>query len=342
MKSTDYPCDVSVLIAAWQAEATLARAIESVLTQSKVSAEVIVADDASSDGTSAVAQKFAKRHAQVRYLRLDVNSGPSAARNAALAAAQGRYVTPLDSDDYMAPGRLARLVETAQSGAWDMVADDLFLADEATPETPRCRLWSQTDIGVVPLDFEGFVRGNLSSLHGGRGELGFLKPLILRDFLTRAGLSYRADMRLGEDYDLYATALKAGARFCLTDPAGYYAIHRDASLSGRHSAADLAALVDADRRLLGRSDLTGPERAILRRHLIETLKRANWMALIDAVKTRDPAAALRCFAAPPQVGLTLMGRLVEQAVIRSTRRLSGRPASGTKDLTDPKDLESRP
>lgn len=320
MNSSDISIDISVIVAAWRADATLARAVESALFQKGVRVEVIVVNDASPDGTGRLADDLAARHRGVQALHLAVNSGPSVARNTALRAASGRYVTPLDSDDFMQPGRLSALLATAERG-WDLVGDDLFMSHESAPTQIRRRLWSEQDFGTTPLDLAAFVRGNLSSQHGGRGELGFLKPLISRDFLNRNGLNYRTDMRLGEDYDLYAQALKAGARFCLTDPAGYVAVHRDTSLSGRHSAGDLAALVAADQRLLARTDLTADERSALKTHLTETQKRAHWMALIDAVKARDPAAALRCFAAPPKVALSLLGNLGEQAILRGMKRL---------------------
>lgn len=311
------PPDICVVIAAWNAEETLGHAIQSALSQQGVTVEVVVVDDASPDGTLALARGMAGADPRLRVLAQDANAGPSAARNRALDVARAEYVTILDSDDAMEPDRLAGLLAIARGGGWDIVADDLYKVASHAPGAARDRLFSAAQIGEQALDFAGFVRGNLTRLHGGRGELGFLKPLIRRAFLEEHGLRYDADMRLGEDYALYATALARGARFCLTDPLGYCALVRPDSLSGKHRAADLAGLVRADKVLAREPALTGADRRILREHEIETQKRWRWLWLIEAVKSRDLAAAARCFAAPPSVIADLIGKLWEQVLVRS-------------------------
>ncbi|MEL6520625.1 MAG: glycosyltransferase family 2 protein [Pseudomonadota bacterium] len=313
--------DIGVIIPAWNAEASLRRAVESALAQREVSVEVIVVDDASTDGTLSLAQEMAAEEPRLRVLDQPLNLGPAAARNRGLAATQARYVTPLDSDDFMEPGRLSKLLGVADSGNWDFVADDLYKVRQDRLDGPRQRLWTQNVIGVQKIDFRTFVRGNLSRLHGGRGELGFIKPLISRTFLEDHALRYDEEMRLGEDYALYATALSFGARFCLTDPAGYVAVTRPDSLSGHHTAKDLGALVTADEKLEQLPHLDQAERRALREHSIETRKRWHWMRMIDAVKQRDIIGIIRCFIAPPAVGLSVMGKLFEQLYLRSIGRL---------------------
>ncbi len=314
------PPDIAIIIAAWNAQDTLGRAINSVLAQTGVSIEIIVVDDASTDDTLACAQRFAAQDPRIRVMAQTRNAGPAAARNLALDVVTARYFTPLDSDDFMEADRLAQLLAIATDCGWDLVGDDLLKVDETCVDGPRVRLWSPTDFGTMPIGFAEFIRGNLSSQHGGRGELGFLKPLISMIFMERQGLRYRDNMRLGEDYVLYATALSQGARFCLTDPKGYVAVTRPTSLSGRHSTRDLGALVDADRMLMGLADLHKDAQTALRAHYIETLKKWHWMRLIDAVKARDLWAAAGCFAAPPAVVASLFGNLGTQIVLRSTRR----------------------
>lgn len=100
--------------------------------------------------------------------------------------------------------------------------------------------------GPTPVTAMDFVVSNLSAAHGGRREMGFLKPLMSRSFLERQGLVYDPGIRLGEDYVLYAQALLCGAVFLLTEPAGYVATVRPDSLSGRHPTEAHAHLVAAD------------------------------------------------------------------------------------------------
>ena len=313
--------DVSVIIPAWRAEDTIERAVRSGLAQDGVSVEVIVVDDASPDGTLARAQSLAEEDPRVRVISQAQNAGPAAARNRALEVARGDYVTPLDSDDFMLPGRLATLLEIARSEEWDFVADDLWKVEAQNIDGPRARLWSEEPIGTLTLTTTSFVEGNLSSRHGGRGELGFLKPLMRRRFLSDNDLTYLESMRLGEDYMLYTSALLAGARFCMVDPAGYVAVVRADSLSGQHSARELEAFVDADLDLLEREALAPSERQAIRTHYIETLKVRQWLRLIDAVKARNIGAALACFATPLPVITSLLGHLFEQVWLRGPKRL---------------------
>lgn len=99
---------VSVVVAAYNAAAFLARAVESVLGQTVPVLEVLVVDDASEDDTPAVAAALARRQAQVLYVRREKNGGVSAARNEGIIRARGEWVAFLDADDAWLPEKLAR------------------------------------------------------------------------------------------------------------------------------------------------------------------------------------------------------------------------------------------
>lgn len=92
----------SVIIPAFNAAATLARAIESVGSQTWPAHEIIVVDDGSSDASAEVALRFG---AAVRLIR-QPNHGVSMARNAGAAAATGDWLAFLDADDWYAPDRI--------------------------------------------------------------------------------------------------------------------------------------------------------------------------------------------------------------------------------------------
>jgi glycosyltransferase involved in cell wall biosynthesis len=89
--------DVSVVIPARNAEATIARAIASALRQTAPPREIIVIDDASIDGTAACAA--AAGGGMVRVIALPARLGAAGARNAGIAAARGAFIAFLDADD---------------------------------------------------------------------------------------------------------------------------------------------------------------------------------------------------------------------------------------------------
>ena len=309
---------VTVVIAAWNAETTIMRAVDSALAQS-VPVEVIVVDDCSTDATAALVGQAAARDPRLTLLRQDRNGGPAAARNRAIAESGAPWITVLDSDDWMEPERLALLVELAESRDADFVADDLWKVDEGAPVSERRAMLGGVS-GTHALGAAEFVLSNLSAGHGGRREMGFLKPLMSRRFLERHGLTYDPRIRLGEDYVLYANALLDGARFLLTGPAGYVATVRRSSLSGRHPTEAHAHLAAADRAMLGRRDLSPDVRRAIEAHLLEQRRKLAWRRLIDAKGATDPIAAARCFWAPPKVCLDLLGRLTNETLARLRRR----------------------
>jgi teichuronic acid biosynthesis glycosyltransferase TuaG len=99
---------VSIVTPAYNAERFLGETIASVRAQTFGDWEMLVADDCSRDGTRGVVEKISAADARVRLVRLERNSGPALARQAAIDAARGRYMAFLDSDDVWLPQKLER------------------------------------------------------------------------------------------------------------------------------------------------------------------------------------------------------------------------------------------
>lgn len=317
----------AVVIAAYQAELTLERALASALAQPET-AEVCVVDDASEDKTAMIAEKVAQSDPRVRVLRQAVNEGPAAARNRAIAATSSPWLAILDADDFMVEGRLERLHGIA--GDADFVADALT---RMKPE--RALSWSPGPLEPRSLSFVDFVAGNTGRA-GGELHLGFLKPLMRRDFLDAWQLRYQR-MRLGEDYEFYARALLHGARFLVCEEAGYISLERPGSLSRKHSEHDLRLLRDCDDDLQRLRRLSAAERDALRRHRTSVDCRYQWRRMISAVKAGDVTAALSTFTSPV-VASYLLGALLAEAWRRSTGRgphdLHAETRSGASRPTD--------
>jgi glycosyltransferase involved in cell wall biosynthesis len=95
-----------VVIPAYNCEAYLGQAVDSVLAQDYPHKEVIVVNDGSRDGTLAVARRYDGR---IRIVD-QPNAGPPAARNAGIAAARGEYIAFIDADDVWVQGKLSAQV----------------------------------------------------------------------------------------------------------------------------------------------------------------------------------------------------------------------------------------
>jgi glycosyltransferase involved in cell wall biosynthesis len=93
---------VSIIITTHNRPRLLRRAIQSA-RQSSANAEIVVVDDASSDGTAAVCKSLG---GEINYVRVERNQGVAGARNIGIVASRGEYLTFLDDDDTRLPGSL--------------------------------------------------------------------------------------------------------------------------------------------------------------------------------------------------------------------------------------------
>ena len=100
---------VSVIIPAFDAAAYIHRTLDSVISQTYETIEVIVVDDGSSDATSSIIEEFVNRDARFQLIR-QRNAGVGAARNTAIRKARGKYIAPLDADDLWVPEKLEKQV----------------------------------------------------------------------------------------------------------------------------------------------------------------------------------------------------------------------------------------
>ncbi len=104
------PC-ISVLMGVHNGADVLARAVDSILNQSRDDFELVLCDDASTDGTWALLEEYARRDKRVRLLRNGRNLGLGATLNRCLAEARGAYIARMDDDDFSHPQRFARQLD---------------------------------------------------------------------------------------------------------------------------------------------------------------------------------------------------------------------------------------
>lgn len=109
---------VSVITPSYNCANFISQTIKSVLSQTFHDWEMIIVDDFSSDNSVDVIQGYVEMDPRIKLIRKLKNSGAAMARNAAIEAAQGRYISFLDSDDIWLPHKLERqLMFMEQTGA---------------------------------------------------------------------------------------------------------------------------------------------------------------------------------------------------------------------------------
>ena len=115
----DTGIQLSVIIPAYNAEHTIARAINSISGKSIDKTEIIVVNDGSTDGTAQTVSNLLSPN--VRLVNLEKNMGVSSALNRGLDVAKGNYIAFLDSDDWVEPNFLDTIQEITADSSVDMI-----------------------------------------------------------------------------------------------------------------------------------------------------------------------------------------------------------------------------
>lgn len=286
--------DVSVVTPAFNARATVARTLASIAAQTVRPREVIVVDDGSTDGTMAAAEACAPemRGVVLKILRQD-NAGAAAARNRAIAAAQGTWLAFLDADDEWRPAKIERcMAELARHDA-DMAAHDYMRVENGNAETVDCAR-------RCPPGGDPFVAQLLY------GFISSTTVVVRRELVRRAG-GFDPALRSSHDYELWLALLALpGIRFRMIPEAlSCYHITPGGITSnvGLRRAASLAALDRHWRVLRGRAPAPTAIAALRAAVVHAQAGRMHWdaghigAALLDLLAT--PISLVGLFASPP-------------------------------------------
>lgn len=225
---------ISVIIAVYNGESTIAKAIESVLGQSYRAHELIVVDDGSTDETAKVVQGYGER---VKYLH-QRNAGVSAARNAGVSAASGDWLAFLDADDWYYPDRLLWHADwIARDSRLDFLTGDYEYAAEdgsvigrsmeskTAGQVMLAKANGKREVVMEFTEFADFIADHFGDTH--------TLSVPRRRFLDLGG--YPVGYKVCEDVH-FLTRLCASSRRVgvVCEPMGAYAIHdRSATRTNR-------------------------------------------------------------------------------------------------------------
>lgn len=210
---------ISVIMPTYNAESTLAEAIESILAQEFRDFELIVVDDGSSDSTATILELYARSDARIVILTNVPNQGISHSRNRALTVARGDYVACLDSDDVAEPTRLEQqLAFMSKNPDCVLLGSDLTIIDEASAIVGR-RVYPHTDQEL---------RSALPRYNP------FAQPAsMFRTELARKIGGFRDDLPLCEDYDFFFRLAEHGKVSNLAQPLTRYRVSTTQSKTKR-------------------------------------------------------------------------------------------------------------
>lgn len=219
---------VSIIIPAFNAQATIADALSSLLKQSFKDWGAIIVDDGSRDRTQEIIHSFVRKYPTKFSYFYQKNHGPAKARNLGLKKAKGRYLGFLDADDIYLPRRLEIMVKTLEKNNFDWVTTDAFIWN---PQTGRKKRYYQKFLLPPKFNLNNLLRNNFI----------FGLPLIKRKIYEKVG---NLDERLDgvEDYDYWLRIFYAGFKLkIIKEPLVLYRQNKH-SLSHQATKLELAKL----------------------------------------------------------------------------------------------------
>jgi glycosyltransferase involved in cell wall biosynthesis len=267
---------VSIVIPAFNARATLGRALDSVAAQTYAAWEAIVVDDASSDGTAALVES--RGDPRCRVIRRATQGGPSAARNDGIAAAQGEWIAFLDADDEWLPEKLARQVAAVAAcpGTSLVICDMRSVYEDG-------REGSSVFARQAPSAGGDAWKALLASSFVGTSA-AMAPHALLKDIG-----GFDTGLKVGEDQDLFIRLALRGSVAVVSEALAVYHYQR-ASYSAGYASEQAAIVLGMVRRHLAaeRDRLTGSERrrilaqryGRLGRNLVAAGARGRGIALI--------------------------------------------------------------
>lgn len=198
---------VSVIMPTWNSKHFVGESIESILSQTYGNLELIITDDASTDGTPALLQEYAKKDKRVRLILNTQNRGAGYSRNCSIEAARGQYIAFCDSDDRWIPDKLKRQIQFMKnknvalcfSPYYTCDAQDHYLGYVSSPRR----------IGLF-----GLMCDN---------KIGFLTAIYDTQLL---GKRFMPEQRKRQDHAMLLTLLKQCKHaYSIDEPLAHYRIH---------------------------------------------------------------------------------------------------------------------
>ena len=235
--------EISVVTPVYQGEALLADCVESVRRQTFADWELLLIDDASTDASRTLCERYAAGDTRIRLLAQPENMGVSAARNRGLQEARGRYVAFLDADDRYVPETLETLRK---------------LCEENGADAAGCAHWNVAPSGAEGVetllpsgvyDYAGIRETFLNPLFGERLRApltnGFIwRFLFSNDQIRKSGARFEGPYLEDELFLLeYFGAYAPGGRLAVTETPLYRYLQNPASAT-RHYMKNLTDILD--------------------------------------------------------------------------------------------------
>jgi glycosyltransferase involved in cell wall biosynthesis len=155
--STDTKVLISIIIPVYNVEPFLHECLDSVVSQTLCEIEIICINDCSTDKSLAILREYEAKDRRIVVIDKRVNEGLATTRNVGMAAASGKYLLFIDSDDYVDTDLCRRTLNCAEASQADLVIYDYAIFAD-NDDLERNRRKESSLVGVDPSDKIGLLR----------------------------------------------------------------------------------------------------------------------------------------------------------------------------------------
>lgn len=203
---------ISVIMPAYNVGTYIGKSIESVLQQTYQNIEFIIVNDGSTDNTKDVIAYYQQKDSRIVYIE-QANQGVSAARNAGIKAANGKYISFLDGDDLWLDTALekmyAKMVNTSDCHFVYARTEEYFLSGEKQL--------------IGPADtIDGYLESFIHKTNELRLRMHIICVLLDKDMLLEHKIFFPVGIKISEDTAFLIEALAAAKAYGIDDIAAYY------------------------------------------------------------------------------------------------------------------------
>lgn len=221
---------VSIIIPVYNASATLARCLDSIITQTLKELEIIIVDDGSHDESLTICQKYQKLDSRIQVFSCD-NVGVSSARNYGLGKAIGEYIGFVDSDDSVKQEMFELLYQIATVSNADIAVSSYYSVYGHLVRAHKS--WDGNGIFTNKEYALQILQEPYSYYYG-----VVWNKLYKRDFIEKRRIRFDTKVTYGEDFIFNLELLKGYGRVVTTKQRFYYYYRGSKSLSKAHGSRE--------------------------------------------------------------------------------------------------------
>lgn len=271
---------ISIILPVYNVQAYIRSCLDDLMAQEYQDFEVLLVDDGSTDVSGDILEEYAQKDARFRIIH-QKNTGAAQARNVALEARRGEYITFVDADDHIAPGYLRVMMEDMQ---------------EARADIACCAWWFLYEDGLQEHPFQG---------EGGQLEIWDMRT-AMRELLYQRKLEstmwcklYKASLFEGlrfepgnvyEDLQIIYRVIARAGTVCYRAYEGYGYLQRAEGVTQQKFSPKKMQLIDVADEMLAFIEQEYPD---LRCAAVSRLIRANFHIYLQTPRTQAYQAERR-------------------------------------------------